>query len=108
MDFQKEQKINYDPHHIISHSKQVNKNKPFDHQTIEGLDKISNLAYFEENSEVDEYKSNKLTVVAQMPDNPIILNKRSLSKIDGMDVDENISHKRSMLTLKVIKLFQKK
>ena len=53
MDFQKEQRINYDPHHIISHRKQLNKNKPFDHQTIEGLDKIANLTNFEENSEVN-------------------------------------------------------
>ena len=36
MDFQKEQKVNYDPHHIISQRKQLNKNKPFDHQTVEG------------------------------------------------------------------------
>ena len=36
MDFQKDQRINYDPHHIISQRKQLNKNKPFDHQTIEG------------------------------------------------------------------------
>ena len=31
MDFQKEQKVNYDPYHIISLIKQANKNKPFDH-----------------------------------------------------------------------------
>ena len=73
---------------------QLNKNKTFDHQTIEGLDKITNLVSFEENSEVDEDKSNKLTAVAQTPDNSSILNKRSLSEIDGMDVDENISHKK--------------
>ena len=90
MDFQKEPKVNYDPHHIISQRKQLNKNKPFDHQTIEGLDKIANLAYFEENLEVDKDKSNKLTAMAQMPNNPSILNKRSLSETDGMDVDEKI------------------
>ena len=44
MDFQKEKRINYDPHHIISQRKQSNKNKPFDHQIVEGLDKISNLS----------------------------------------------------------------
>ena len=43
MDFQKEKKVNYDPHHIISHRKQLNKNKPFDHQIVEGLDKMANL-----------------------------------------------------------------
>ena len=31
MEFKKEPKINYDPHHVISLRKQANKNKPFDH-----------------------------------------------------------------------------
>ena len=35
-----------------------------------------------------------MTAVAQTPDHPSILNKRSLSETDGMDVDENISHKK--------------
>ena len=34
--------INYDPHHIISIRKQVNKNKPFEHQEVEGLDESEN------------------------------------------------------------------
>ena len=65
MDFQKKQKVNYDPHHIISQRKQLNKNKPFDHHTVEGLDKIANLANFEENSEVDEDRRNRVTAMAQ-------------------------------------------
>ena len=72
----------------------MNKNKPFDHQTIEGLDKIANLANFEENSEADEDRRNILTAVAQTYVNSNILNKRSLSETDGMDVDEDISHKK--------------
>ena len=36
MNFQKEQRINYDPHHLISQRKQSNKNKPFDHQVVKG------------------------------------------------------------------------
>ena len=52
------------------------------------------MAYFEENSEVDEDRSNKLTTMAQTPDNPRILNKRSLFENDGMDVDEKIPHKK--------------
>ena len=44
--------MNYDPHHIISHRNQLNKNKPFDHQIIEGLDKMANLSNFGENAEV--------------------------------------------------------
>ena len=31
MDFQREQRINYDPYHIIYLRKQANKIKPFDH-----------------------------------------------------------------------------
>ena len=85
--FQKEQKVSYDPHHIISQRKQLKQNKPFDHQTVEGLDKIANLANFEENSEADEYRRNRLNAMAQTPVNSNILNKRSLSESDGMDVD---------------------
>ena len=70
----------------------MNKNKPFDHQIVEGLDKIANLATFEENLEGDEDRRNRLTAVGQKPVNSSILNKRSLSEADGMDVDENISH----------------
>ena len=72
MDFQKEKKVNYDPHHIISQRKQLNKNKPFDHRTVEGLDKIANLANFEENSEADEDRKNRFTAVAQTPVNSSI------------------------------------
>ena len=101
MDFQKEQRINYDPHHIISQRKQSNKNKPFDHQVVEGLDKVANLSCFEENSRINEGRSNELTAAVQAPDNPSILNKRSLSETDGMDVDENISHKKNKTHLQV-------
>ena len=94
MDFQKEQRINYDPHHIISQRKQSNKNKPFDHQVVEGLEEIANFSCFEESLGIDEIRSNEQTAVVQAPDNPSILNKRSLSEINGMDVDENISHKK--------------
>ena len=37
MGFQTTIAINYDPHHIISIRKQVNKNKTFEHQEVEGL-----------------------------------------------------------------------
>ena len=48
MEFQKEKGVNYDPHHIISLRKQANKNKPFDHQVIEGLNETANLFHFME------------------------------------------------------------
>ena len=34
--------VNYDPHHIISIRKQVNKNKPFEHQEVAGLVESAN------------------------------------------------------------------
>ena len=57
MDFQREQRINYDPYHIISLRKQENKNKPFDHQIVEGLNEIANLFYFMEIPGSDENTS---------------------------------------------------
>ena len=93
MDFQKEKIINYDPHHIISQRKQSNKNKPFDHQVVEGLEEVANLSCFEESSGINESRRNELIAAVQAPDNPNILNKRSLSKIENMDVDENSSCK---------------
>ena len=94
MDFQKDQRINYDLHHIISQRKQSNKKKPFDHQVVEGLEEVANLSCFEESSGIDESRSNELDAAIQAPNNPIILNKRSLSEIHSMDVDENSSCKK--------------
>ena len=37
MNFKTSFAINYDPHHIISIKIHVNKNKPFEHQEVEGL-----------------------------------------------------------------------
>ena len=45
---------------------------------VEGLDRIANLPYFEENLEINENRSNELTTVVQASDNPSILNNRSL------------------------------
>ena len=103
MDFQKEKRINYDPHHIISQRKKSNKNKPFNHQIVEGLDKIANLSYFEENSGIDEDRSNELTATVQAPDNPNILNKRSLSETVAWMWMKTFHIKISKHTLKIIK-----
>ena len=94
MDFQKEQRINYDPHHIISQRKKSNKNKPFDHQVVEGLDQIANLSHLEESLGIDDGRSNESIVAVQALNNPSILNKRSLSETKSMDVDENISYEK--------------
>ena len=42
MGFQTDLAKNYDPHHIISIRKQVNKNKTFGHQEVEGLAESAN------------------------------------------------------------------
>ena len=81
MDFQKEQKVNYDPYHIISQRKQANKNKPFDHQVVEGLEEIANLSCFVESPGSNEGKSSGLITAVQAPENPSALIKRSLSEI---------------------------
>ena len=80
MDFQKEEKVNYDPHHIISQRKQLNKNKPFDHQIVEGLEKMANLSNFEENTEANEDKRDRLAVSVQTSLNSNVTNKRTLSE----------------------------
>ena len=51
MNFMKVTKINYDPHHIISHSRKQNKNKAFDHQEIEGLAQRDNLMEYQTHGE---------------------------------------------------------
>ena len=93
MDFQKVGKVNYDPHHIISQRKKLNKNKQFDHRIVKGLDKIENLSNFEENIEADEDRRNRLAVSVQTSVNSSVMNKRNLSEANGMDVDEEISNK---------------
>ena len=66
MEFQKEPRVNYDPHHIISLRKQENKNKPFDHQFIEGLNETANLLQFMETPRSDEDASTLPVVVSQV------------------------------------------
>ena len=86
--------MNYDPHHIISQRKQLSKNHPFDHQIVEGLDKIANLSNFEENIEADEDRRDRFAVATQASVNSSIMNKMTLSEADGTDINEDISHKK--------------
>ena len=55
MGFQTTTVVNYDPHHIISIKRQVNKNNPFEHQEVEGLSKKANWSdyYFLMKNEED-------------------------------------------------------
>ena len=97
MDFQREQRVNYDPYHIISLRKQANKNNPFDHQVVEGLDEIANLFHFMEIPRSDENTSSRPVTVSQMTDDSNILVKRSLYEVESMQIDEDSSHKKAKL-----------
>ena len=46
MRFQTTIAVNYDPLHIISIRKQVNKNKPFEHMEVEGLVESANWSNY--------------------------------------------------------------
>ena len=88
MDFQKESKVNYDPHHVISLRKQANKNKPFEHQSVENLAEIANLLQLKEDPHAAPITVSK---------NTNIVIKRSLSEIENMELDEDGSHKKAKL-----------
>ena len=95
MDFKKEQKVNYDPYHIISLRKQANKNKPFDHQVVEGLKELANLSHFMENPGSNESTSSGSITTSQVPKSSNVLIKRSFSEIENMEIDEDSSRKKT-------------
>ena len=86
MEFHKMEMLNYDPMKIISQIRQQNKNKSFEHQLVEGMDKIINLLEFEEDCEglkeeiieAGEEKGNELAIIVQTPSNYTSVNKRGL------------------------------
>jgi len=51
MNFQGE-KIIYYPHQIISQRRQKNKNEPYEHQIVEGLDKMANMENFDQDQQM--------------------------------------------------------
>ena len=51
------------------------------------------MSCFIESPGIDESRSSELITAVQAPENPSILNKRSLSELEDMDVDENSSYK---------------
>ena len=97
MEFQKEKRANYDPHHIISLRKQANKKNPFDHQVVEGLNETANLFHFMEIPRSDENASTIPIAISPVTEGPNILVKRSLSKFESMEVEADDSHKKARL-----------
>ena len=54
---------------------------------------MANLSNFEENTEANEDKRDRLAVSVQTSVNSNVMNKMTLSEANGMDVDEEISNK---------------
>ena len=52
------------------------------------------MSCFIESPGIDESRRSELIIAVLAPENPSILNKRSLSELEDMDVDENNSHKK--------------
>jgi hypothetical protein len=89
MGFREAEKIRYDPHQIISHRKKENKSAPFEHQTIEGPDKIANLESFqdyEHGLQSDVILQNPLNLVIQTPQKDDMENKRMISEMVDMEI----------------------
>ena len=95
MEFQRDQRVNYDPYHIISLRKQANKNKPFDHQVVEGLNEVANLFHFMEIPGSDENTSSLPVAVSQVIDVSNVLVKRSLSGVESMQIERMFHIKRA-------------
>ena len=54
MRFQNEAFVNYDPHHVISIRRQVNKNKPFEHHEVAGMAESANWMDYPHETQKDE------------------------------------------------------
>ena len=97
MDFIKDVNVNYDPHQVISLRKQANKNKPFEHQAIEGLAEMANLLQYTDRSDSDEGTHATPVTATQIIDGASMVVKRSLSEVENMDVDEEGPRKKAKL-----------
>ena len=90
MDFKIAFAVNYDPQHVISIRIQVNNNKSFEHQEVEGLDEKSNwLDYPSPMENVEVSQENPLAVVkAKEVSTPIVINSKVSGKRNFSDAME--------------------
>ena len=64
MKFQNDASINYDPHHIISIKRQVNKNNPFEQHEIAGLVESANwIDYPHETQRDDDMQQDSISLM---------------------------------------------
>ena len=62
MGFSMEDSVNYDPHHIISNRRQVNKNKRFEHFEVVGLSEAANwIDYPNDSNDGDDMQEDSLS-----------------------------------------------
>ena len=97
MDFVKDVNMNYDPHQVISLRKQANKNKPFEHQAVEGLAEMANLLQFTDESKTETETHPASRSEIQITEGVSVAVKRSLAEAENMEVDEETSRKKAKL-----------
>ena len=99
MNFKNSNPINYDPHHIISQRRKLNKNREFEHQVVEGLaEKDSWMDYQIEMNNVDALQENpyslmkSTTIIILTPRKVEMDGKRAHS--EAMEIEEEDSETR--------------
>ena len=97
MEFVKDVNMNYDPHQVISLRKQANKNRPFEHQAVEGLAEMANLLQFTDESETKTETHPASRSETQITEGVSVAVKRSLAEAENMEVDEETSRKKAKL-----------
>ena len=64
MDFKKTLAVNYDPHHIISQRRKMNKKRDFEHQVVEGLiERVNWMDYPSSMKNTEVSQENPLAVI---------------------------------------------
>ena len=64
MNFKKDTTVNYDPHHVISQRRQLNKNKAFEHRVVEGLVERDNwMEYQTHMQDAEALQENTLAIM---------------------------------------------
>ena len=64
MNFKKDTTVNYDPLHVISQRRQLNKNKAFEHRVVEGLVGKSNwMDYQTQMKDTEALQENTLAIM---------------------------------------------
>ena len=86
INFRKSFAINYDPHHVISQRGQLNKNKAFEHQEVEGLaERVIWMDYPTQMKDTEVSQENPLAIIKSIvvtpnPSKVEVIGKRTHSE----------------------------